>query len=65
MTMRLIPARRDIGWTPFIWTIYLAFFLLWPYMRHAGAGEWIATLSAVTGDARILSLMQMRREETS
>jgi len=53
MTMRLIPARRDIGWTPFIWTIYLAFFLLWPYMRHAGAGEWIATIA---GAAAFLAL---------
>jgi len=45
MAMRLIPARRDLGWTPYLWTIYLAFFLLWPYMRGAGAREWMATFA--------------------
>src|SRR5262249_52130427 len=44
MAMRLIPARRDIGWTPYLWTIYLVFFLVWPYMRgDASAREWVAT----------------------
>ncbi|HEY6140607.1 MAG TPA: sensor histidine kinase [Thermoanaerobaculia bacterium] len=44
--MRLIPARRDLGWTPYVWTIYLAFFFIGPLARHASAAEWTATIAA-------------------
>ncbi|HKS22089.1 MAG TPA: histidine kinase, partial [Thermoanaerobaculia bacterium] len=44
--MRLIPARRDLGWTPYVWTIYLMFFFIWPLSAHASAAEWTATIAA-------------------
>lgn len=42
--MRLIP-QDEHGWTPYAWTIYLAFFFLYPAASHAGAGTWIATVA--------------------
>lgn len=40
--MRLIP-KDEHGWTPYAWTIYLAFFFIYPAASHAGARVWIAT----------------------
>jgi two-component system sensor histidine kinase DesK len=42
--MPLLPKHKDLGWTPYFWTIYLAFFLLTPAMKpHTSPLEWAAT----------------------
>ncbi|HYM60969.1 MAG TPA: sensor histidine kinase [Thermoanaerobaculia bacterium] len=44
MTMRLIPKDKDLGWTPYAWTIYAVFFLIAPSVsRHTTPMEWAAT----------------------
>jgi two-component system sensor histidine kinase DesK len=40
--MRLIP-QDEHGWTPYAWTIYLAFFFIYPAAAHASTAVWIAT----------------------
>ena len=43
--MRLLPKRED--WTPYVWTVYLSFFLVAPSMKpRTSVIEWIATLTA-------------------
>jgi two-component system, NarL family, sensor histidine kinase DesK len=43
--MRLLPSRED--WTPYVWTVYVAFFLMTPFLRsRTTALEW--TLTAAT-----------------
>lgn len=42
----LIPKNRDHGWAPYVWLIFLAFFLFQPVLDHAGAREWIITGAA-------------------
>lgn len=37
--MRLLPADNHLGWTPFVWLVYLAIFLAEPLLRPAPAGE--------------------------
>jgi two-component system sensor histidine kinase DesK len=42
--MPLLPKHKDLGWTPYFWTIYLAFFLLTPAMKPKTSPlEWAAT----------------------
>ena len=41
--MRLIPKDDENGWTPYAWTIYLAFFFIYPVAAHADTRTWIAT----------------------
>jgi two-component system sensor histidine kinase DesK len=43
---RVLPDRPEIGWTPYLWLVYLAFFFFDPLARRAGAGEWTATVLA-------------------
>jgi len=31
--MRLLPDDKDLGWTPYVWLIYLAFFVVGPVMN--------------------------------
>jgi two-component system sensor histidine kinase DesK len=40
--MRLLPPHKDIGWTPYVWLIYLGFFLLNPFLQHASRAMWTA-----------------------
>jgi two-component system sensor histidine kinase DesK len=40
--MQLIP-KDEHGWTPYAWTIYLAFFFIYPVAAHVGIRVWIAT----------------------
>jgi two-component system, NarL family, sensor histidine kinase DesK len=42
--IRLLPRDQEIGWTPYVWLIYLAFFFLTPVLSRAGAGEWALTV---------------------
>jgi two-component system sensor histidine kinase DesK len=44
--MRLLPDRPEIGWTPYLWLVYLAFFFFDPLARRAGGVEWVATALA-------------------
>ncbi|HVG24966.1 MAG TPA: sensor histidine kinase [Thermoanaerobaculia bacterium] len=41
--MRLIPKDRDLGWTPYAWTVYIVPFALTPLYtpRYANAGGWL------------------------
>src|SRR5262245_18997815 len=41
--MRLLPDDKEIGWTPYLWTVYVLFFLFYASLTGAGVGEWIAT----------------------
>ena len=42
--MPLLPKHKDLGWTPYFWTVYLAFFLITPAMKpHTSPLEWAAT----------------------
>jgi two-component system sensor histidine kinase DesK len=42
--MQLLPKHKELGWTPYFWTIYLAFFLAYPAMKpHTPATEWALT----------------------
>ena len=43
--MRLIPKHKDLGWTPYFWTVYITFFLAYPAMKpHTSALEWALTV---------------------
>jgi two-component system, NarL family, sensor histidine kinase DesK len=41
--MRLLPDRPDLGWTPYVWLIYLAPMVAYPGFGHASAWVRIAT----------------------
>ena len=42
--MHLLPKHKELGWTPYFWTVYIAFFLTWPAMKsHATTLEWSLT----------------------
>jgi two-component system, NarL family, sensor histidine kinase DesK len=40
---RLLPNNREHGWAPYVWLVFLAFFLFQPILDHASATEWIIT----------------------
>ena len=39
----LLPKNRDHGWAPYVWLVFLSFFLFQPVLGHAAAKEWIVT----------------------
>jgi len=41
--MRLLPPDQDVGWTPYVWLIWLGFFFWQPGVAGAGWKEWLAT----------------------
>ena len=45
--MRLLPRDKNLGWVPYVWLIYLSYFLSVPWVGHAGIGEWAATILGV------------------
>jgi two-component system sensor histidine kinase DesK len=45
--MRLIPKNEPLGWTPYAWTIYLAFFLIGPIAGHVSAPAWALTIATL------------------
>ena len=45
--MRLLPKDPEIGWTPYLWLVYLGFFLWGPVLRGASAREWALTLAGI------------------
>lgn len=42
--MRLLPPNKELGWTPYVWLIYLGFFFLQPSFGRATWKEWLATV---------------------
>jgi two-component system sensor histidine kinase DesK len=38
---------RELGWTPYAWLVYLAFFLVVPVLQGGPASVWVATLAAL------------------
>ena len=43
MRLRLLPPDKEIGWTPYVWLIWLGFFFIQPVFGRAGWKEWLAT----------------------
>ncbi|MEZ2347708.1 sensor histidine kinase [Terriglobus sp. RCC_193] len=41
--MRLLPPNVELGWTPYIWLIYLGFFFIHPILDRVGWETWLAT----------------------
>lgn len=41
--MRLLPRNHELGWTPYVWLVYLGFFFVEPVMAHAGWKQWLIT----------------------
>ena len=41
--MRLLPPDKELGWTPYVWLIWLGFFFIQPAVSGAGWKEWLAT----------------------
>jgi two-component system, NarL family, sensor histidine kinase DesK len=44
---RLLPADPDIGWLPYLWLVYLAFFFIRYAYVPPGIGEWTAVLASL------------------
>jgi two-component system sensor histidine kinase DesK len=42
-----LPPSRHVGWLPYVWLIYVAYFLVEPALNHAPALEWVLTALAV------------------
>lgn len=52
--MRLIPKDDDLGWTPYAWTVYVAFFAMSPTLaRNATTLDWV---TAIGGTIAVLVL---------
>jgi two-component system sensor histidine kinase DesK len=41
--MRLLPDDREMGWTPYVWLIYLTYFVLHPVFSRPPGLEWVLT----------------------
>lgn len=43
--MRLIPKDDELGWTPYAWTVYVAFFAISPALaRNATPADWLISI---------------------
>jgi two-component system sensor histidine kinase DesK len=42
MRIRLLPDIPEIGWTPYLWLVYVGAFFVDPILGRAGAREWAA-----------------------
>ena len=45
--MRLLPPSGGLGWTPYLWLIYLVYAGIFPYLGRGPAYAWPATLAVV------------------
>jgi two-component system, NarL family, sensor histidine kinase DesK len=45
--MRLLPKDPEMGWTRYVWLVYLGFFLAYPILREASAVEWALTIAGL------------------
>lgn len=41
--MRLLPPNQEVGWTPYVWLIYLGFFFVQPVVVRADWKQWLVT----------------------
>src|SRR6266700_1969671 len=47
MKMRLVPNDRDHGWVPYVWLVFMAFFIVPPiFAPHTTARDWQITIAA-------------------
>src|SRR5277367_5569803 len=44
--MRLLPPDKELGWTPYVWLVYLGFFFIQPVFGGATWTDWLATALA-------------------
>jgi len=42
--MRLLPQNKELGWTPYVWLVYLGFFFIQPSVDWTNWKEWLATV---------------------
>jgi two-component system sensor histidine kinase DesK len=42
--MGLLPKNREHGWAPYVWLVFLCFFLFQPILGHAKTREWLVTI---------------------
>jgi two-component system, NarL family, sensor histidine kinase DesK len=47
--MRFLPSYKHVGWTPYVWLIYLGFFFIHPIVDRVGWETWLATALAMVG----------------
>jgi two-component system, NarL family, sensor histidine kinase DesK len=40
---RLLPKNKELGWTPYVWLVYLSYFLVYPASRPSSALDWVLT----------------------
>ncbi len=45
--MRLLPSHTGLGWTPFLWLIYLFYLVIFPYVGQRGPTVWALTAATV------------------
>ena len=45
--MRLLPKNADYGWTPYLWVVYLVFFLIEPVFNHWSGLGWLTVAAGV------------------
>ena len=45
--MGLLPKNRDHGWAPYVWLVFLAFFLFKPILDKGTLEQWLITLVAM------------------
>ena len=47
MKMGLVPNDRDHGWVPYVWLVFMAFFIVPPiFAPHTTARDWQITIAA-------------------
>src|SRR5438874_8045842 len=47
MKMGLVPNNRDHGWVPYVWLVFMAFFIVPPiFAPHTTARDWQITIAA-------------------
>jgi two-component system sensor histidine kinase DesK len=44
--MRLLPPSTGLGWTPYLWLIYLLYLVIFPYLGRGAGYAWPATIAA-------------------
>ncbi len=54
--------RRDLGWTPYAWLIYLLFYLASPVVNGGGLREWAWTARRGGGVSAAVLLGAFARE---
>jgi two-component system sensor histidine kinase DesK len=47
MKVRLLPTSTGLGWTPYVWLIYLFYVVIFPYLGRGPWYVWHATAGAV------------------